>query len=174
MTLTEEILLVLTKAKEEIQANMANKGINASGRTSRGFAVEQDNEGVRLVLRHDEYGSVKCLPNGFKYNLDSVVVGTAPLSTLEIGREGGRVPRGFYYIIKEWTREKGLTFATESERQTFSYFTARKIMRQGTQRHYTPEDIWSTPVNNAAQAVRETASRILQAEIHNIVKTNFK
>lgn len=145
MTLEQDILRVLNQAKAEIQANMASKGINASGRTSRGFKVEQYAGGIRLVLAHDETAQVKCEPRGF----GSVTVGTAPLSTLEIGRPGGNVPRGFYYMIKQWTRDKGLVFGTESERQTFSYFTARKIMKRGTQRNTRHEDVYSTPLQKA-------------------------
>ena len=54
MTLGEDILRILTQAKDEIVAAMQDKGINASGRTARGFAVEQDATGMRLVLLHDE------------------------------------------------------------------------------------------------------------------------
>ena len=168
MTIKEDILRVLTEAKAEIQANMESKGINASGRTSRGFAVEAYEGGLRLVLRHDETAQVECKPNG----LGSVEVGTAPLSTLEIGREGGRVPRGFYYMIKQWTRDKGLQFATESERQTFSYFTARKIAREGTGRHRLPQDVWSTPANKSVEAIREIVKRQVLMTVTNR-DTNF-
>lgn len=168
LMLEEDILRVLTEAKTEIQANMEGKGINASGRTSRGFAVEQDAEGFRLVLRHDETAEVACTPNGF----GSVTVRTAPLSTLEIGREGGKVPRGFYYMIKQWTRDKGLQFASESERQTFSYFTARKIVAKGTRRRTIPEDVWSTPVNKAVLAIREIVKRQVLMAVTN-TETNF-
>lgn len=169
MTLQEDILRVLETAKAEIQANMASKGVNASGRTSRGFRVEKDADGMRLVLAHDETATIECKPRGF----GSVTVGTAPLSTLEIGRPGGKVPRGFYYIIKQWTRDKGLQFASESERQTFSYFTARKIVKEGTRRHVQPTDVWSTPVNKAMTEIRKDIRKSILAEIH-AVTTNFK
>lgn len=169
MTLEEDILRILTQAKAEIQANMQSKGINASGRTSRGFAVETYNGGIRLVLNHDEVASVECKPRGF----GSVQVGTAPLSTLEIGREGGRVPKGFYYMIKQWTRDKGLQFASESERQTFSFFTARKIAKQGTKRRTTPVNVWSEPVNKAQAIISKDIRAHIAGKIDAAI-TNFK
>ena len=155
MALKEELLGILTQAKDEIVANMAAKGVNASGRTARGFAVEEYEEGLRIVLRHDETAQVECQPRG----MGSVEVGTAPLSTLEIGREGGKVPKGFYYMIKQWTRDKGLQFATESERQTFSYFTAIKIAKEGTKRRTNPIDVYSEPAMKAAAKIKETIGR---------------
>ena len=151
MELSDEIIRIIEQAKQEIQANMASKGINASGRTSRGFAVETRGGSIALVLRHNETATIECSPNGF----GSVEVGTAPLNTLEIGRPGGKVPRGFYYMIKQWTRDKGLQFATESERQTFSYFAARKIAKEGTKRNYRHEDVYSEPVKKAEAAIKD-------------------
>lgn len=168
MTLEQDLLQVLSQARDEILANMSSKHINASGRTARGFAVEKYDGGLRLVLNHDETASVECKPRGF----GSVQVGTAPLNTLEIGREGGKVPKGFYYIIKQWTRDKGMVFASESERQTFSYFTARKIVKQGTKRHAIPEDVWSTPVNKAIEKINADIRAAINTEVEKAV-TNF-
>ena len=169
MTLEQDIIRVLTQAKDEIQANMASKRINASGRTSRGFRVEVYNGGIRLVLAHDETAQVECKPRGF----GSVTVGTAPLSTLEIGRPGGGVPRGFYYIIKQWTRDKGLTFASESERQTFSYFTARKIMKKGTQRNTHHEDVYSTPLQKAQAELQKDIRTYITGAVYEAAQTNI-
>ena len=169
MTLEQDIIRVLTQAKDEIQANMASKRINASGRTSRGFRVEMYNGGIRLVLAHDETAQVECKPRGF----GSVTVGTAPLSTLEIGRQGGGVPRGFYYMIKQWTRDKGLTFASESERQTFSYFTARKIMKKGTQRNTHHEDVYSTPLQKAQAELQKDIRTYITGAVYEAAQTNI-
>ena len=169
MTLEQDIIRVLDQAKSEIQANMASKRINASGRTSRGFRVEVYNGGIRLVLAHDETAQVECKPRGF----GSVTVGTAPLSTLEIGRPGGGVPRGFYYMIKQWTRDKGLTFASESERQTFSYFTARKIMKKGTQRNTHHEDVYSTPLQKAQEELQKDIRTYITGAVYEAAQTNI-
>lgn len=169
MKLGEDILRILTQARDEIVAAMQDKEINASGRTARGFAVEQFNGGFRLVLNHNETAQIECTPNGF----GSVEVGTAPLATLEIGRPGGGVPRGFYYIIKQWTRDKGLQFAKESERQTFSYFTARKIMREGTRRNTDPVEVYSEPVNKAKAEIEKDIRAAVQGALIDAAKTNF-
>ena len=169
MTLEQDIIRVLTQAKDEIQANMESKRINASGRTSRGFRVEVYNGGIRLVLAHDETAQVECKPRGF----GSVTVGTAPLSTLEIGRPGGGVPRGLYYMIKQWTRDKGLTFASESERQTFSYFTARKIMKKGTQRNTHHEDVYSTPLQKAQAELQKDIRTYITGAVYEAAQTNI-
>ena len=172
MTLEQDILSVLTKARNEIQANMQSKGINASGRTSRGFVVEKYDGGLRLILRHDETATIQCAPRPPK-GLTSITVGTAPLNTLEVGIDGiKRPPRGFYYMIKQWTRDKGLQFASESERQTFSYFTARKIIKQGTARHRNPVDVWSIPVKKAQATLQNDIRAAIGAQIHKAV-TNF-
>ena len=135
----------LQQCRTEIQANMASKGINASGRTSRAFDVRKVAGGYELVLRHDIQVAVPKKPRGF----GSVFAGTAPLDTLEVGRPGGKVPSGFYYLIKQWTRDKGLTFGSESDRQRFSYFTAQKIARQGTKRHTQNVQVYKIPANRA-------------------------
>lgn len=169
MTLEQDILRILTQAKTEIQANMARKGINASGRTSRGFRVEKTQDGMRLVLAHDETAQVECKPNGF----GSVTVGTAPLATLEIGRPGGRVPRGFYYMIKQWTRDKGLTFASESDRQTFSYFTAKKIVREGTKRNRQHVQVYDVPLKKAEFEIKNDIRASVSNAITEAAKSNF-
>ena len=99
--LEEDIRLRLQQCCDEIRANMASKGINASGRTSRNFVVKKVPGGMSLVLQHSDRVEIPCKPRGF----GSVFAGVAPLDTLEIGRPGGKVPRGFYYIIKQWMRK---------------------------------------------------------------------
>lgn len=167
--LRKNIVDVLQQCKQEIQANMSAKGINASGRTSRAFAVKEGADNVSLVLGAGESVSIPCKPRG----VGSVQVGIAPLDTLEIGRPAGKVPRGFYYIIKQWTRDKGLSFGSEGERQTFAYFLSRKIAREGTKRYKQHEDVWSTPVNKARESLRTDIRVAIAAQVHSIV-TNFK
>ena len=169
MDLRGEISAVLQQARAEIQANMAAKGINASGRTSRGFRVEDYDGGIRLVLAHEEFADIPCLPKG----QGSVRVGVAPLQSLEIGRDGGRAPKGFYYIIKQWTRDKNLSFGKESERQTFAYFLARKIAREGTERHRKHEQIYDIPVKKAQYGIRRDIRAAVAGAIMDAAKSNF-
>lgn len=145
MTIEENIVQILTQCKAEIQANMASKGINASGRTSAAFKVEQTADSIALVL--DRSGRV------------------APLETLEIGRPAGKVPRGFYYIIKQWTHEKNLPFNNETARQRFAYFTARKIADKGTKRHKQHINVYSMPVQKARKSIEESVNFFVSSMI---------
>lgn len=58
--------------------------------------------------------------------------GAKYIDVLDTGRKAGKVPRGFYRIIREWALAKGISFATERELNTFSYFVAKKIKEHGT------------------------------------------
>lgn len=145
-----QIADALTQTRDEIRANMEAKRINASGRTSASLRVDEYPLGVRLVGGSDR---THAIPPGI-YASD-----TAPIPTLEVGRTKGKVPRGFYYIIREWTKEKGLSFDNESERNTFSYFVARKIAREGTQRNVMPVDVYSTPVEKAKRTIADIVRR---------------
>ena len=162
--LEQQIIAILTQARDEMRANMQAQRINASGRTSASLRVEKYEGGVRLVGGTDGTHPVSDTPSG----LGIEAADTAPIPTLEFGRAGGGsppVPRGFYYIIREWTREKGLNFASESERGTFAYFLARKIAREGTKRHQIPADVYSTPVMNA----RERIEIIIKSSLRNTI-----
>lgn len=141
-----QIADALTQTRDEIRANMEAKRINASGRTSASLRVDEYPLGVRLVGGSDRTHTI---PPGI-YASD-----TAPIPTLEVGRAGGKVPQGFYYIIREWSKEKGLSFANESERNTFAYFVARKIAREGTRRNVMPADVYSTPVERAKRTIAD-------------------
>lgn len=155
-TLETDIIRVLTDTRDQIRANMQARNINASGRTSESIRVEPYDGGVRLIGGYNATRTV-----------DGYTAGTtAPVPTLEIGRTGGSVPKGFYHIIREWTREKRLTFASERERNTFAYFVARKIARHGTQRNTTPVDVYSTPVTQAIGKLRE----VMSSEMRNTIR----
>lgn len=145
-----QIADALTQTRDEIRANMEAKRINASGRTSASLRVDEYPLGVRLVGGSDRTHTI---PPGI-YESD-----TAPIPTLEVGRAGGKVPMGFYYIIREWSKEKGLSFANESERNTFSYFVSRKIAREGTRRNVMPVDVYSTPVEKAKRTIADLIFR---------------
>lgn len=145
-----QIADALTQTRDEIRANMEAKRINASGRTSASLRVDEYPLGVRLVGGSDRTHTI---PPGI-YASD-----TAPIPTLEVGRAGGKVPRGFYYIIREWSKEKGLSFANESERNTFSYLVACKIASDGTRRNVTPADVYSTPVEKTKRTIADIIRR---------------
>ena len=156
--LENEIIKVLEQTRDEIRANMEAQRINASGLTSASLRVEEYPGGVRLVGGYDKTRDVPNSPGIYAND-------TAPIPTLEFGREGGKVPRGFYYIIKDWTNAKRLSFANESERATFAYFVAKKIASEGTQRHDIHADVYSTPTVKARDRIKEILQQTVKGAI---------
>lgn len=149
----QNIAQILTQARDEIRANMAAKGINASGRTSAALQVVHRGSKIELIKAQGQ---------------------NAPFGTLQYGRAGGRVPAGFYEILKQWSRDKGLTFSSETERGTFAYFLARKIAREGTKRHRSPRnDIYDEPLANAVDGVRQEARKYVLGSIKAVLESGY-
>lgn len=132
-SLFDEVEKILFEIRDEIKREMAAKNINASGRTSNNIMVERYEGGIRLVIAAGD---------------------VAPLYTLETGRAGGGVPRGFTDILEQWSRDKGLTFADDKERRSFAYLLGRKIAREGTQRHWEPTNVYSAAVERGLRKMR--------------------
>lgn len=153
MSVRTEIVGILEKAKAEIQANMDAKGITASGRTKKSIRTVETSGGFALI--------------GGGSN-------AAPVPTLEVGREGGKVPAGFYNIIRQWTFDKGLSFDSERERNTFSYFLARKIAREGTARHKQNVDVYSTPVKVAVEDIRQAVKNWSGCLIRDVLRSDAR
>jgi len=129
--------------------------------------VRETDTGVQLIGGKPGQHIVSGQPRG----VDVLADDTAPIQTLEIGRPGGSVPKGFYYILKQWTLDKGIPFAKESERQTFAYFLARRIARDGTRRHEVPEDVYTTTAKEAAQAIQKDLTLFVNTEIKSVLQT---
>lgn len=150
-----QVLQRLTQAAAEIQSSMDSAGVNASGRTRASIRV-----------REIDGGTLQLVGGGQN---------AAPVPTLEVGRAGGNVPKGFSEILLQWSRDKGLNFETESRRKSFAYLLARKIAREGTQRHKQNEDIYSTIAQRAADDIAEIikeqlASVVVGACVHDFNK----
>lgn len=139
----------LEECRAAILASMEAAGVNASRRTANSLQVLTGDGSVRLAF----IGGVD----------------RAPAATLEVGRPGGNVPKGFYNILAQWSKDKGIQFATERERNTFAYFLAKRIAAEGTLRHANNIDIYST---NAREAVADIRSR-LKAAIVTQLNTNL-
>ena len=149
----QNIAQILLQARDEIRANMQAKGINASGRTSAALQVVQRGGKIALIKSQGQ---------------------NAPFGTLQYGRAGGRVPAGFYDILKQWTRDKGLSFGTETERGTFAYFLASKIAREGTKRHRSPRtDIYDEPLSKAVDGVRQEARKHVLDGIRAVLASGY-
>lgn len=139
---------ILENAKLAIQAQMEYKGVNATGNTSRSFRVERYYGGVRLVM-------------------GGTAEKTAPLQTLEVGRPGGSVPRGFTEILADWSRAKGIAFNSERDRRSFAYLLGRRIQREGTLRNKYHEDIYSSIITDAANSVVADVINSITVHLHN-------
>lgn len=160
MTLNEEIKAVLLQTKNEIQANMAAKNINASGRTSAAFMVREQPTDISLILAAGQH---------------------APLETLEIGRPGGNVPGGFRttkagvvdvsnafkWMLIKWAEQKGFDLNWGG-----ATMLGRRIAKEGTNRHKEHVDVYSTPVNLAVKRLREITHNNVLMSIHNTI-THF-
>lgn len=161
MDIRSEIRQVLIQTRDEIRANMVSKNINASGRTSAAFGIREDATSIALVLGEGQH---------------------APLETLEIGRPAGNVPGGlrltkagvmdvsnaFKWILIKWAEDKGFELNWGG-----ATMLGRRIAQQGTLRHMTHEDVYSTPVNVAIPKIRAAINKSISDYITQSVKTNF-
>lgn len=123
--MTDEILKRLEIARDAIRARMAEKNINATGRTSQSLRVEKYDKGIRLISGPAEK--------------------IAPFATVQHGSGAGVRGGWFPFVLYEWSLAKGLSFENERDRWTFAFATARKIEEQGTQRFRTPDMEVYTP-----------------------------
>lgn len=137
----------LNRLKDEIVGNIESNGITASGRTQRSFEVVEYDGGVRLIAKAGD---------------------RAPIPTLEVGREGGKIPKGFYLILAQWSRDKGLSFSSERERMTFAYFLSKRIAQEGTLRARQPVDVYGTATKKAASDIKEMMFASVKQQIMSI------
>jgi hypothetical protein len=135
MTLEQQILDRLEKAKADIVSNIQAKGITASGRTEKAIKVKQDGFSIKL---YKEAGN------------------NAPMQTTEIGREAGRVPRGFTEIILQWMKDKGrATGDDKKDKSKAGAIAYGKIKKEGTDRSKTPDNtVYSPIVERAAKDIK--------------------
>lgn len=162
MMLRDEILQVLSQCKAEIQANMAAKNINASGRSSAAWSVREEPGAFSLIYGSDER--------------------IAPLDTLEIGRPAGNVPGGFRmtkagvrdvsnafkWLLIKWAEQKGFDLNWGG-----ATMLGRRIAAQGTLRNQSPIDVYSTPVNMAVERLKRAIRMNVLADVHKQVTTHF-
>ena len=148
----------LTKAAEDIRLNMANEGVNASGRTSASLRVEDRGKSIVLVIGGDR----------------SIYGNTAPLETLEIGSRPGIRGDWFKSVIHQWTIDKGMAFENESHRWAVSTVIARNIELEGTNRHRNPIDVYSTVTKSTTENIRslivDDFAQMMKTMIKSIVK----
>ena len=162
MDIKTQILKILTEAKDRIISNIDSEGIRASGRTQKSLNVED--RGEHLVLVEDGSG--------------------APFETLQYGREGGRVPKGFAKIIEQWIIDKGIATAPipykrkPSEKWQPKYTPdirgrmaaagaiADKIRSVGTDRFTQPnENVYTKPIEEAIEKIENFFIESIKSEV---------
>lgn len=154
----------LEELRKRIIANHLRAGQKASGRTMASLRIDVSDDG-------------------------GVLWGRKPFDTLETGRKGGKVPKAFTKIIRQWMKDKGVKGSpipyktnrphkyTPQERgdMTLSFFIARKIKRSGTRlyRQGGRDDIYSVEIPITVQRIGERLMSLVSHEVESI-KINHK
>lgn len=139
----------LQDLQTRITDNIVKKGRNASGRTIESMHIDKGDKSITLF-------------------------GRKAFGTLETGRGPGNVPKGFYGIIKQWVIDKGLSFSTDRERNSFAYLVSRKIANEGTKlyRNGGDADIYSKEIPKTISSIKNRLGIMMKAEVVNSIKLN--
>ena len=135
----------LEDLRKRIISNIDSTGRRASGRTSGSMHTDvSENRGI--------------------------LFGRMTFGTLETGRKSGKVPAGFYQIIKQWVIDKGISFDSQSERNSFAYLVSRKIAREGTQLYRTggEADVYTTEVPETIERIKDRVGFLMRVEFESI------
>lgn len=126
----------------------------------------------RIIENHIRAGQIASGKTANSMNIvmkdnGGTLFGRKAFSTLENGRNGGKVPKGFYYIIKKWVEDKGIQVENPS---TFAYFVSRKIAREGTAlfRSGGRNDIYSNEIDIAIKNIQSKIFGEFKTEIKKI------
>lgn len=132
----------LEALKQKVIENQKNSGQVASGRTIASMKVEVTEDG-------------------------GVLWGRTPFGTLETGRKPGKVPAGFWKIIRQWMDDKGIQV---QKPDSFAYLVARKIANEGTQlfRNGGRDDIYSPEVKDTVERVSQGIGILFGSEVEHI------
>ena len=132
----------LEALKQRIIENHRSAGQVASGRTIASLKVEITGDG-------------------------GVLWGRSAFGTLETGRKPGKVPAGFWKIIRQWMDDKGIQV---EKPDSFAYLVARKIAREGTQlfRNGGRSDIYSPEVKDTVERVSDGIGILFGSEVEHI------
>lgn len=132
----------LEALKQRIIENHRNAGQVASGRTIASLKVEITEDG-------------------------GVLWGRSAFGTLETGRKPGKVPAGFWKIIRQWMDDKGIQV---EKPDSFAYLVARKIANEGTQlfREGGFYKIYSPEVKDTVERVSDGIGILFGSEVEHI------
>lgn len=135
----------LEDLRKRIISNIDSTGRKASGRTSGSMHTDiSENRGI--------------------------LFGRMAFGTLETGRKPGKVPAGFYRIIKQWVIDKGISFDSQSERNSFAYLVSRKIVREGTQlyRRGADTDVYTAEIPETIERIKDRVGFLMRLEFESI------
>lgn len=132
----------LEALKQRIIENHRSAGQVASGRTIASLKVEVTEDG-------------------------GILWGRSAFGTLETGRKRGKVPAGFWKIIRQWMDDKGIQV---EKPDSFAYLVARKIAREGTQlfRNGGRSDIYSSEIKGTIERMSDKIGLLFGSEVEHI------
>lgn len=132
----------LESLRQRIVENHIQAGQRTSGRTIKSLHVVVD----------DDHG---------------ILFGRKAFGVLETGRGPGKVPKGFYKIIRQWMIDKGIQV---EKPKSFAYLVARKIAEKGTRLYRTGkhEDIYSKDIEIAIQNIMNRVFGIFSKDVKHI------
>lgn len=132
----------LESLRQRIIENHIRAGQKASGKTISSLRVDvNDNKGT--------------------------LFGRQAFGVLETGRKPGKVPKGFYQIIQQWVKDKGIQVENP---KSFAYLVARKIAREGTElyRQGGRADIYSPEIEKTTQEIMNRAFAVFKDDVTHI------
>ena len=143
----------LNAIKDGITARMAQQGRNASGRTVRSLVVTATETG----------GSLE---------------GDSTFRYIEHGRGPGKIPHGFYDIIKDWVIAKGISYQQLAPRNgtpeqgltRLSGAIATSIMKNGTKlyRDRGYNDIYSELMEKELELMATETAGVFETEVEKL------
>ena len=143
--MAEDVRTIIQKRLNNVKARMATKLAKrtASGATVASLQVVMGNSGGALF-------------------------GASHLLTLERGRGPGKVPYGFVGIIKQWIQDKGLSYSSEKDLNSFAGAVAYNLMKKGTAQYRAKryEDIYTTAIEEETKELAREAAEYIGLQIH--------
>ena len=116
--------------------------------------------------RHVSRHTIESLRPEVSKNGIGILWGSGSFFALEKGRRGGKVPYGFYGIIKQWIQDKHLSFEGQKI-NSVAWFIAQKIKKEGSKmyREGTFQDIMSTAINEEIQKILDDLEVAVSSDI---------
>lgn len=143
----------LNAIKDGIALHMEQMGRNASGSTVRSMVINTNDSGGTLE-------------------------GSKSFIYLEHGRGPGKVPKGFYEIIKDWVIAKGISYqdmipkngTPEQGLARLSGAIAHSIITKGTRLYRDNEynDIYSSLIEQEVELLSKEAAGIFETEVEKL------